>query len=87
MSILNFLTEEEKNKEKEIEQDEEEQEDDDLEEDVERVKPNKDMNKQILEHIKLNDPKLFYDPVSKQIIYVGKSDMKIFNKNVTALRK
>ena len=87
MSILNFLTEEEKNKEKEIEQDEEEQEDDDLEEDVERVKPNKDMNKQILEHIKLNDPKLFYDPVSKQVIYVGKSGMKIFNKNVTVLRK
>ena len=87
MNILNFLTEEEKNKEKELEQDEEEQEDDDLEENVEKIKPNKDMNKQILEHVKLNDPKLFYDPVSKQVIYVGKSGMKIFNKNVTVLRK
>ena len=87
MSILNFLTEEEKNKEKEIDIDEEEQEDDDIDENLVKVKPNKDLNKQILEHIRLNDPKLFYDSVSKQVIYVGKSGIKIFNKNVTVLRK
>ena len=87
MSILNFLTEEEKNKEREPDQDEEEQEDDDIDENVVKVKPNKDLNKQILEHIRLNDPKLFYDSVSKQAIYVGKSGIKIFNKNVTVLRK
>ena len=87
MCILNFLTEEEKNKEKEIEPDEEEQEDDDLDENLVKVKPNKDFTKQILEHIKLNDPKLFYDNVSKQVIYVGKSGMKIFNKNCTVLKK
>ena len=87
MSILNFLTEEEKNKEREPDQDEEEQEDEDIEENVVKVKPNKDLNKQILEHIRLNDPKLFYDSVSKQAIYVGKSGIKVFNKNVTVLRK
>ena len=87
MGILNFLTEEEKNKEREADQDEEEPEEDDLDENVVKVKPNKDLNKQILEHIKLNDPKLFYDSVSKQVIYVGKSGMKIFNKNATVLRK
>ena len=87
IGILNFLTEEEKNKEKEPEQDIEEQEDEDLYENLEKLKPNKDLNKQILEHIKMNDPKLFYDSVSKQVIYVGKSGMKIFNKNATVLRK
>ena len=87
MNILNFLTEEEKNKEKEIDQDEEEQEDDDLDDNLVKTQPNKDVNKQILEHIKANDPKLFYDIVSKQVIYVGKSGMKIFNKNCTVLRK
>ena len=87
MNILSFLTEEEKNKEREPDQDEEEQEDEDIEENVVKVKPNKDLNKQILEHIKLNDPKLFYDSVSKQAIYVGKSGIKVFNKNVTVLRK
>ena len=87
MSILNFLTEEEKRKEKESEIEEEEQEDDDLEDNLVKVKPNKDLNKQILEHIRNNDPKLFYDSVSKQVIYVGKSGIKIFNKNVTVLRK
>ena len=45
MCILNFLTEEEKNKEKEIEPDEEEQEDDDLDENLVKVKPNKDFTK------------------------------------------
>ena len=45
------------------------------------------MAKKISEHIRLNDPKLFYDSVSKQVIYVGKSGMKIFNKNVTVLKK
>jgi hypothetical protein len=87
MDILNFLTEEEKNKEKEMDQDEEEQEDDDLDDNLVKTQPNKDLNKQILEHIKANDPKLFYDIVSKQVIYVGKSGMKIFNKNCTVLRK
>ena len=87
MNILNFLTEEEKNKEKESDIEEEEQEDDDLEDNLVKVKPNKDLNKQILEHIRNNDPKLFYDSVSKQVIYVGKSGIKIFNKNVTVLRK
>ena len=87
IGILNFLTEEEKKKENEPDQDEEEQEDDDIDENLEKMKPNKDLSKQISEHIKLNDPKLFYDSVSKQVIYVGKSGMKIFNKNATILRK
>ena len=87
LSILNFLTEDEKKKELEPDFDEEEQDDDELDENVVKVKPNKDLNKQILEYIKLNDPKLFYDSVSKQVIYVGKSGMKIFNKNATVLRK
>ena len=87
MSILNFLTEEEQKKEKELDQEEEEQEDDDLDENLIKTKPNKDLNKHILEHIRTNDPKLFYDIVSKQVIYVGKSGMKIFNKNCTLLKK
>ena len=87
MSILNFLTEEEQKKEKELDREEEEQEDDDLDENLIKTKTNKDLNKQILEHIKANDPKLFYDIVSKQVIYVGKSGMKIFNKNCTVLKK
>ena len=87
LGILNFLTEDEKKKELEPDFDEEDQEDDELDENIVKVKPNKDMNKQILEYIKLNDPKLFYDSVSKQVIYVGKSGMKIFNKNATVLRK
>ena len=87
MGILNFLTEEEKNKEKEPDQEEEQEEEDDLDENVVKVKPDKDMAKKISEHIRLNDPKLFYDSVSKQVIYVGKSGMKIFNKNVTVLKK
>ena len=87
MGILNFLTEEEKNKEKEPDHEEEQEEEDDLDENVIKVKPDKDMAKKISEHIRLNDPKLFYDSVSKQVIYVGKSGMKIFNKNVTVLKK
>ena len=51
-------------------------------ENVVKTKPNKDLNKQILDHIKLNGPKLFYDLVSKQAIYVGKIGTKAFNKNV-----
>ena len=87
MNIQNFLTEEEKKIENESENEEEEQEDNDIEENLIKVKPSKDFSKKVLDFIKLNDPKLFYDMVSKQVIYIGKTGIKIFNKNVTVLKK
>ena len=85
MNIQNFLTEEEKKIEKESENEEEEQEDNDIEENLIKVKPSQDFSKKVLDFIKLNDPKLFYDMVSKQVIYIGKTGIKVFNKNVTVL--
>ena len=35
---------------------------------------------------KLNEPRLFYDQASKQMIYVGKTGIKIYNKNVSRLK-
>ena len=87
MNIQNFLTEEEKKIENETENEEEEQEDNDIEENLIKVKPSKDFSKKVLDFIKLNDPKLFYDMVSKQVIYIGKTGIKVFNKNVTVLKK
>ena len=87
MDIQSFLMEEEKKIENEEENEEEEQEDNDIDENLIKVKPSKDFSKKVLDYIKLNDPKLFYDMVSKQVIYIGKSGIKIFNKNVTVLKK
>ena len=87
MNIQNFLTEEEKKLENESENEEEEQEDNDIEENLIKVKPSQDFSKKVLDFIKLNDPKLFYDMVSKQVIYIGKTGIKVFNKNVTVLKK
>ena len=87
MNIQNFLTEEEKKIENETENEEEEQEDNDIEENLIKVKPSQDFSKKVLDFIKLNDPKLFYDMVSKQVIYIGKTGIKVFNKNVTVLKK
>ena len=87
MSISNFLTEEEKKIESQSDIEEEEQEDNDFEENLVKVQPTNDFSKKVSDHIKLNDPKLFYDMVSKQVIYIGKSGVKIFNKSVTVLKK
>ena len=87
MNIYNFLTEEEKQIENEPDQEEEEHEDNDLDENLVKVKPSKDFSKKVLDYIKQNDPRLFYDMVSKQVIYIGKSGIKVFNKKVTVLKK
>ena len=87
MNIQNFLTEEEKKIENESENEEEEQEDNDIEENLIKVKPSKDFSRKVSDFIKANDPKLFYDMVSKQVIYIGKTGIKVFNKNVTVLKK
>ena len=87
MNIFNFLTDEEKKIEKGSENEEEEQEDNDIDENIVKIQISKDYTRKLSEHIKLNDPKLFYDMVSKQVIFIGKSGTKIFNKNVTVLKK
>ena len=87
MNIMNFLTEEEKKKEQESDIEEEEQDDNDIDENLVKVQPSNDINKKIKDHIKLNDQKLFYDMVSKQVVFIGKSGIKVFNKNVTVLKK
>ena len=87
INIQNFLTEEEKKIEKESDSEEEENEDNDIEENLIKVKPIKDFSRKLSDFIKSNDPKLFYDMVSKQVIYIGKSGIKVFNKNATVLKK
>ena len=87
VNIQNFLTEEEKKIEKESDSEEEENEDNDIEENLIKVKPIKDFSRKLSDFIKSNDPKLFYDMVSKQVIYIGKSGIKVFNKNATVLKK
>ena len=87
INIQNFLTEEEKKIEKESDTEEEENEDNDIEENLIKVKPIKDFSRKLSDFIKSNDPKLFYDMVSKQVIYIGKSGIKVFNKNATVLKK
>ena len=87
INIQNFLTEEEKKIEKELVTEEEENEDNDIEENLIKVKPIKDFSRKLSDFIKSNDPKLFYDMVSKQVIYIGKSGIKVFNKNATVLKK
>jgi len=87
INIQNFLTEEEKKIEKELDTEEEENEDNDIEENLIKVKPIKDFSRKLCDFIKSNDPKLFYDMVSKQVIYIGKSGIKVFNKNATVLKK
>ena len=87
INIQNFLTEEEKKIENQSDNEEEENEDNDIEENLVKVKPIKDFSKKVYDFIKTNDPKLFYDMVSKQVIYIGKSGIKVFNKNATVLKK
>ena len=72
------------NMEQEIEEEYEEQEQDEFEEEniITTSKTKSNINKK-----KLNEPRLFYDKVSKQIIFIGKSGIKIFNKNLTRLKK
>ena len=72
MNIFNFLTDEEKKIEKGSENEEEEQEDNDIDENIVKIQISKDYTRKLSEHIKLNDPKLFYDMVSKQVIFIGK---------------
>ena len=52
---------------------EDEQDDNDIDENLVKVLPSNDISKKIKDHIKLNVQKLFYDMVSKQVIYIGKS--------------
>ena len=87
MNIMNFLTEEEKKVEQESDIEEDEQDDNDIDENLVKVQPSNDISKKIKDHIKLNDQKLFYDMVSKQVVFIGKSGIKVFNKNVTVLKK
>ena len=77
INIQNFLTEEEKKIENQSDNEEEENEDNDIEENLVKVKPIKDFSKKVYDFIKTNDPKLFYDMVSKQVIYIGKSGIKV----------
>ena len=86
MDISSFLTEEEKQIELKSDIEEEEQEDDDIDEYTVKLKPSNELSKKISENIKMNDPKLFYDIVTKQVIFIGKSGIKIFNKNVTVMK-
>ena len=87
MNVMNFLTEEEKKIEQDSDNEEEEQDDNDIDENLVKIKPLNDISKKIKDHIKLNDQRLFYDMVSKQVVFIGKSGIKVFNKNVSVLKK